>query len=308
MSSLSTTMNTGSSGSVVNMKSIISLTVFILVLIALYYLYQFMYGASGSLSSTSLLGSLTATSKGSTADPNSVAVVNMTGVSQGGQYSVSMWVYVASTKANTSSVIHLLDVTGGTSSAKVGNTLLFIGLDPVNGTLVVRQSSSAEGDTSMPVAGSSPSSSHSYSLSSLMSGYMSASSSHTPSSYKTDDRCDIVNGIEYQRWVLVTVVASGRTLDVYLDGKLSRSCVYNGNNAIGVQTGNAVVTIGNRPAGVVPMTGYFSSTDYYNYALTPDLIWGIYQGGPSTSTSSTNFFSTLFSTDINLGSTSGLNA
>lgn len=305
MSALSTNMNTGSGGSFVSMKSIVSLTVFILILIAFYYLYQFLYNSSGSLASTSLLSSLTATTKGSTTDPNSVAVVNMTGVSQGGQYSVSMWVYVASTKANTSSVIHLLDLTGGTSSAKVGNTLLFIGLDPVNGTLVVRQSSAADGDTVMPVSGSTPSS-RSYTLSSLLTGYMSPSNSHTPSSYKTDDRCDIVNGIEYQRWVLVTVVASGRTLDVYLDGKLSRSCVYNGNNAIGVQTGNAVVTIGNRPAGVVPMTGYFSSADYYNYALTPDLIWEIYQGGPSTSTS--NFFSSLFSTDINLGSTSGLNA
>lgn len=133
-----------------------------------------------------------------------------------------------------------------------------------------------------------------------MTGYM-----NTSSLYRQNDRCDIVNGVEYQRWVLVTVTASGRTLDVYLDGKLSRSCVYRGNNNLGVQTGNAVVTIGNRPSDVPTMSGYFSTADYYNYALTPDLIWGIYQAGPTTSSS--NFFSNLFSTDINFGTTSGLN-
>lgn len=304
MSALATNTMPVSTGSMVSMKSIISLVVIILVLIALYYLYQFMYGATASLSSTALVSSLTSYTSSSSLDPNSVAVVNMTGVTQGGNYSTSMWVYVASTKANNSNIVHLLDITGGNSSTNAGNTLLFVGLDPSNGTLVVRQSSSGNGDISMPAGGSTPYSTG-YSLSSLISGYISSASSQTPSSFTKDDRCDILNGIEYQRWVLVTVVANGRTLDVYLDGKLSRSCVYNGINSIGVQTGNAVATVGNRKlSGQSAMTGYFSTTDYYNYALTPDLIWGIYQAGPSTS--STNFFGSLFSTDINLGSTSGL--
>jgi hypothetical protein len=287
------------------MKSIVSLVVIILFLVGLYYLYKFMYGASASLSSTSLISTLTPYTASSTLNPNAVAVVNMTGVTQGGNYSVSTWVYVASTKANNSNIVHLLDITGGNSSTTAGNTLLFLGLDPLNGTLVVRQSAAGNGDTHMPVTGTTPSSTG-YTLSSLISGYLSAASSETPSSFTKDDRCDILNGIEYQRWVLVTVVANGRTLDVYLDGKLSRSCVYNGNNSLGVQTGNAVATLGNRNlSGQSAMTGYFSSTDYYNYALTPDLIWGIYQAGPSTS--QTNFFGSLFSTDINLGSISGLN-
>jgi hypothetical protein len=283
-------------------KMIITLLIIILVLVALYYLYQYMYGASGSLSSTPLIPSLISTTASSSIDPKSVSVINLTGISQGGQYSVTMWVYVASTKSNNSNLIHLLDITGGTSNAKGGNTLLFMGLDPSNATLVVRQSASGTNDPALPVSGT-PSSS-SYSLSSLLSGYMS-STAGTPSSYTKDDRCDILNGVEFQRWVLITVVSNGRTLDVYLDGKLSRSCVYNGNNSIGVSSGNAVVTIGNRSNLAAPMSGYFSTSDYYNYALTPDLIWGIYQGGPSTSSS--NFFTNLFSTNINLGTTSGLN-
>jgi hypothetical protein len=276
--------------------------VFILVLVALYYLYQYLYGASGSLSSTTLLSNLTSTTTKSTLDPNSVAVVNLAGVSQGGQYSLNMWVYVASAKSNNSELVHLLDITGGTQGAKVGNTLLFLGLDPTNGTLVVRQSS----DDDTQISTSSSASSPNYTLSSIMKGYISQT--NTPSSFHKDDRCDIINGVEYQRWVLITVVASGRTLDVYLDGKLARSCVYKGMNNLGVTSGNAVVTIGKQPTPAIPtpqMTGYFSTTNYYNYALTPDLIWGIYQGGPSTSQS--NFFTDLFSTNINFGTTSGLN-
>jgi hypothetical protein len=296
--------NVGTSGQVTggSVKVFAGVMVFILILVALYYLYKYLYSASGSLTSTPLLTTLTATTNASTLDPNSVAVMNLTGVSQGGQYSLSTWVYVASAKSNNSSLIHLLDITGGTSTGKAGNTLLFLGLDPLNGTLVVRQSGSGDGDTLMPVQSSTPSP-NSYKVSDIVTGYISQS--NTPSSYTKDDRCDITNGIEYQRWVLITVVASGRTLDVYLDGKLSRSCVYRGNNMLGVTSGNAVVTIGNRRSTPAPMTGYFSTTNYYNYALSPDLVWGVYQEGPTTSTS--NFFSNLFSTDINFGTTAGLN-
>jgi len=197
-SNVSSSAGTGS-----NVKYFVGILLFILLLVALYYLYNWMYGTNKSIISTPLLSSLTASTVASTLDPNSVAVVNLTGISQGGQYSVSMWVYVSSTKSNISNLVHLLDITGGTSTARAGNTLLFIGLDPANATLVVRQSSSGDGDTKMP-AGSvaSTPSSNSYSLSSIITGYMSSTSNST-SSYTQDDRCDIMNGIEYQRWVLV---------------------------------------------------------------------------------------------------------
>ena len=114
MSQVASAINTApTSGGPVQM--IIRLLVVILVLVALYYLYKFMYGSTGSLTSIPLISSLTSSTTSSSIDPKSVSVNNLTGISQGGQYSVTMWVYVASTKSNNSNLIHLLDITGGTS-------------------------------------------------------------------------------------------------------------------------------------------------------------------------------------------------
>jgi len=268
---------------------------FIVLLIALYYMYTFLYSSATVQSSLNIIPSrvLDATQLKSggvircdAAKPATIGsysavaeFANASGLTSGGQYTVTMWVSIYSTSPQTSGLqtIPLLDIT---SSAK---TLLFIGLTPTNGTLVVNQGTGDAADGTVgpygintPVAaGSSP--------------------------YTATDKCNIVNGIEYQRWVLVGVVASGTTLDVYIDGKLSRSCVYKGINDLGVTNGKATITVGRqsqtKQTGI--LNGVFSTTDYYNYALTPDIMWSIYQNGPATA-SSGSIFSSLFNTNIDL--------
>merc|ERR1712070_804360 len=43
--------------------------------------------------------------------------------------------------------------------------------------------------------------------------------------YSTRAKCDIIN-IPLQRWVHLALVMHNKTLDVYLNGKLARSCTY----------------------------------------------------------------------------------
>jgi len=212
-----------------------------------------------------------------------VAEIQTGGLTSGGQYTVTMWLSVYSTtpeNVGTATTLPLLDITSLGTNPK---TQLYIGLMPTNGTLVVNQGTADASDGTVNIFGMTT----------------PASGSQGSATMLKSDKCSIINGIEYQRWVLISVVANGRTLDVYIDGKLSRSCVYAGMNDLGNTTGKGTITVGRQNTTTGSINGVFSTTDYYNYALTPDIIWSIYQAGPATA-SGGNFLSGLFNTNIDL--------
>jgi len=88
--------------------------------------------------------------------------------------------------------------------------------------------------------------------------------------------CDIVD-IDLQRWLCITVVVSGRVVDVYMDGKLARSCVCPGIPTVETPGAQKVIMgKANQTFG-----GQFSTTRFYGYALSPARIYEIYQEGPA---------------------------
>jgi hypothetical protein len=294
-------------------KMVIGIIILIAIVIGLYYLYDFLYGSSLAKSSVSILNGTpnmsTATANVSTVagTGQAVSLTNLTGLLDGGQYSASMWVYVSDTKgfnkAGGAPLAHLLEISNNRfSDTTKGNTLLFVGLNPVNGSIIVRQSSSDTTEVIDNAMGITGTTSTKYPLESLINNY----STDTKFS-NSDDRCDIINGIEYQRWILISVVGNGRTLDVYVDGKLARSCIYKGTFALGSTAGTGQAIVGYNNKG--NLKGFFSKGEFYNYALTPDQVWGNYQAGPGGgSFNLTEFFSSLFNINVKFQSTSGLNA
>lgn len=294
------------SGSDGTVKAFMGVIIFIVVVISLYYLYKFLYGSQNSQTSVTILnGTIPATTVGVPAAggaPDSVAVTQLTGLLDGGQYSTSFWVYIASTAgaSATSPLVHLMEISNNrfaASPATPGKTLLFIGLNPTNGALIVRQSDSDTDKIDNSVA-SSAATATTYPLSSLLTGYNGSGSV-----YKSDNRCDIINGIEYQRWVLITTVANGRTLDVYVDGKLARSCVYKSAFALGSATGTGTAYFGAGNGNT--LKGFFSNGQFYNYALDPAAVWALYQAGPGTGFSISNFLSNLVSVNVKFGTVAG---
>lgn len=304
--------NAGSTSSLAGgaAKMMVSLVVLILVLVGLYYLYQFLYGSQASVTTVTILGaptSMSAITTGTSPEPNYVAKSKMTGIVDGGAYTVNMWVYVNST-ATATNLLHLLDISNGREAtvAPTDSTLLFIGLDPRNGALIVRQNTSDASykiQNNVAPADNSylPGTNVKYSISSMLANYKD-----NTVDYSKDDKCDILNGIEYQRWVQITVVANGRTLDVYLDGKLARSCVYKGNFALGSSTGKATAYVGTNSSG--NLKGYFSTITYSNYAFTPAAVWTTYQAGPGGAFDLKTFFANLFSTNLGFSSITGIPA
>jgi hypothetical protein len=81
-----------------------------------------------------------------------------------------------------------------------------------------------------------------------------------------------VDNIPIQKWVNVIVSLYGRTMDVYIDGKLVRTCVLPG-----------VAKISNTaPLYITPnggFSGYTSNINYYANSLNPQEAYNIYRDG-----------------------------
>ena len=285
-------------------SSFIGIIIVLLVIASLYYVYQWLYAASTTSVTPILVGSPSMTSTGidKASGFGTVSAVDLSGVNDAGQYSASFWVYVADAKGflapgGSTQLAHLMEISNNRfSSTAPGNTLIYVGLNPVNASLVVRQSTM---DPKEQINNSlATTTGNSFPLDALIDNY------NTGTNFKSNDRCDIVNGIEFQRWVLITVVGNSRTLDVYIDGKLARSCVYKSGFALGSKGGAGTAYFGLNNNG--NLKGYFASGNFYNYALTPDAVWKVYQNGPTGPASIWNWLANAFSVNVNLNN-DGLN-
>ena len=288
----------------------VGILIVIVVLVALYYLYKWLYSSTVPTSVSILSGTPDMTTV--KADPGSnihtassssaVSIVDLQGVNDSGEYSVTFWTYIANTSGflsagNATKLAHLMEIsndrfkTGNTATK--GNTLLFVGLNPANATLVVRQSTS-DSEYQINNQLDAPSESgNAYPLNSIINGYNSSSTIYNGGVVGGSNRCDIVNGIEYQRWVLISVVSNAKVLDVYIDGKLARSCAYSAPNALQSPNGTATAYFGLNNEN--NLKGYFSNGKFYNYALTPANVWSIYQNGPGEEFNLSKWFLSFFS-------------
>ena len=88
------------------------------------------------------------------------------------------------------------------------------------------------------------------------------------------ESCDIQN-IPLMTWVHIVYVLNNRTVDLYINGKLERSCALRGIPTI---TNDPVyITTGSPQAGFY---GKIGKTQYYTKALLPNDVANAYQQGP----------------------------
>lgn len=264
---------------------VVGVVVLIGVLVGLYYLYSFLAGnTSGRAATTLFSGTLSfadcRTNKTTAQGLAENQEVTIKGITDGGEFSFSTWLYIADARSSTAATTpaHLFeigqrDISKGPNdaSSNTNRVILTGALVPSSSTLVIRMGTPA---LSEQLRGSE--------VVSLLS-----------TSYTNTSKCDILS-VEYQRWILVTCVVNSRTLDVYIDGKLARSCVY--SQPYTIQPGTTqTATFG---LGVNTMKGFFSSPKVANYAMSPNEIWSLYMAGPSTSKGIGDWFSSLFSIKV----------
>lgn len=90
----------------------------------------------------------------------------------------------------------------------------------------------------------------------------------------TEDRnegCDIKN-IPLQKWVHITYILNNRTVDIYVDGKLERSCVLRGVPEL--NDDNVFV------ASNGGFMGQLAKLQYFRKAIKPEHVFKIYSQGP----------------------------
>ncbi len=238
-----------------NRPMIINVVYVVAFLVALYYLYKFLIEGSD----------LEVTLLNYEADGNSVNQWRLPGkdvrVKQGGEYTISFWMYITSWEHRAGlakSVLQILDT--NMQDKILLNTVLY----PNEAKMMVRVNTigGAREGTDYTVASN---------FNNLMSGNGSMEMA-IPSGVMP--KCDIQD-IDLQRWINITISVNGRIVDVYYDGKLTRSCVLP-DLPQASDSGSQFVQIGNKGG----FGGKISGIQFFAYPLTPDRIYSIYQAGP----------------------------
>ena len=104
----------------------------------------------------------------------------------------------------------------------------------------------------------------------------------TPGGNTVVHTCSIAN-IPIQRWVNLIISVYGRTMDLYIDGKLVRTCLLPGVASVN-NNANIYVT----PAG--GFDGWTSKLQYYPDSINPQQAWNIYSQGYSNWSSMFNAY------------------
>lgn len=82
-----------------------------------------------------------------------------------------------------------------------------------------------------------------------------------------------INNFPLQRWVSLVVSLNNRTLDLYLNGKLVRTCILPATAVI-----DSTASVSLTPDG--GFKGWTSNTQYFSKALNPHEVYNIYSIGP----------------------------
>jgi len=266
-------------------------------LIALYFLYGFLFGNT-SVQSTVIIP------KDIMANREPTGLPAIPGIFEGGDYSVSIWLYVNSYNINRNRRKHILEIGGSNFST------LLIALGAFKNTLVVR-THSQEADITYSGTdsyGNITRSSTSNTNTPNSQDSLRLDGSLTPSDIKLlfkplamDDTlldvnptCDLPE-IDMQRWTHLGVVLSGRTIDVYLDGKLTRSCItksYYKVDPTGVTLKMLQKASSDSENG---FDGHISNLSLTNFSLSPSDMYRIYSNGPfGTSAGVSSWMTNLF--------------
>jgi hypothetical protein len=275
-------------------RRIVSLLLTIAGLVGLYYLYQYLF-ASTSGNAYSLV------SKDQSArivSPITVTSDKLPVIFEGGEFTVSTWIYINDWSYRRGNNKSILSIEGSNFD------IIRIYLGSYKPSLSVRLHTKEASGIPMNVSGNQSS-----------SGSGSMWSSQTSDSLDKDTRdstfntlqsesglldgspmCDLPE-IELQRWVCITVAVNGKTVDVYYDGKLARSCVLPTFYKVDA-SGYSAKLLGYGGFG-----GQISTTTMYDIALNPEQVYKIYMAGPEPITNIKDLFMSFFAPGINISFT-----
>lgn len=273
---------------------LIPVLLFFAGLIVLYYLYQYLFGVRTS-SSYPLLTATQPANVDATAGAITVTADKLPAIYEGGEFTFSTWIYVSNwsyRQGYNKSIVRLGGSSMDTLRIYLGGTKpkLFVRLHTKQ-TGATPGMASATG-TATATAGAAGTTGDSLDVPATLAmtyttPQMDSSMADSPSG------CDATD-IELQRWVNVVVAVNGKTVDLYLDGGLKRSCVL---------PYPFKVNPGGYSAKLLEYGGFggkIASTTMYDSALHPEAVYKNYINGPEPVTSFTEWMKSFFTFGLNV--------
>lgn len=235
-------------------QTVTSVVVLIIGVGLLYYIYKYFFESQG-LGSRALITTAIPANPAASPKPYEIPAVY-----EGGEYSITFWSYITAYKDQVGKAKHILELAPNSTTGTPKSTLV-VGLGPFNNKLMVRVNTNATGAEQLTKANVE----NIFKPTQIPSGQLLND---------TMPMCDLPE-VELQRWVCFGIVLNGRTIDVYMDGKLARSCVLpsfytvdpNGVSCKVLQYGG--------------YDGFLSNVYVYSAALNPDQMYRIYMNGPA---------------------------
>lgn len=258
-------------------KMVIMVVVAILLLVSLHYLSGWLYGDSETQDLV-IYSSPTDGLPGKDKMATTYSASQVPQIYGGGEYSISTWIYVTNWSLNKGKNKPFLVLSGGAPQS-TGYMTLVMYLGQYTNKLGVRVSCESADNKSGSLT-------HGKDYSAIVAG----SSPYSDSSIDFK-KCDIEQ-VDLQKWVNITAVLTGRTIDIYVDGKLSRSCLLDGLFKVDGDT--PTLKLGG-PDG---FGGLIGKTRAANFAYSPDRVYSYYQEGPFTTFSLSSLDPTQYSLDF----------
>jgi hypothetical protein len=243
----------------------------VLLIAALYYLYRYLVSPS-TVATTLLFGGPISADTRNITVPD-YGVNSLPALYEGGEYSVSMWLYINDYSYKRGYAKNVFSLGGDTFQT------LLVSLSPYTNVLNCRLTTAASGTNGyIPTAA----------MKDMYETLMPAGAADTGTAI-----CDLPN-IDMQKWVLVTLVLSGRMCDVYMDGKLARSCTL--PDYFKVDSAYKI-----KPLMYGGFGGYVSSLTAYGYAMNPDEVYRVYMAGPDQKLGFWDTIKSFFDPKSNIG-------
>ncbi len=263
-------------------------------LIGLYYLYQYLFGPR-TVNSVSLI---TKTQSANVTAPITLSSNSIPIIYEGGEFTISTWIYVSNWSYRTGMNKHILSIGGpsfdtiriylGGRVPSVQIRLQTMDVSAVNNT-VQSGSSSAAPSLSMTSHSKAPPTS-----TVPVENLSKATENATFNILQTNSGlldgsplCDLPQ-IDLQKWINLTVSVNGKTVDVYMDGKLARSCVLPSFYKVDAGGYNATLL------AYGGFGGEISTTMMYDVALNPEQAYKNYMAGPEPITNLLDWLKSFF--------------
>jgi hypothetical protein len=244
-------------------------------LILLYYLYQYLFSPSETAFT------LSSGLKDATMDetkPISITSAGLPALYEGGEFTISSWIYITNwgyRAQHNKSILRIGGPQFDTIRIYLGGNKpkLYVRLhtkEPNTVTSVNAANESCDASTRDVLF----------------------QSLQMDSGMNDNSLCDLPE-IELQKWVHITVAVNGKTVDVYLDGKLARSCVLPSYFKVDSAYSAYLLTHGG-------FGGKIASMMMYDTALNPDRIYHLFMAGPNPMNSFSEWLSSIFSFNVSL--------